>query len=193
MSDTKYFLPHLRRIVTSHDARGSSVVQSDVEIISETMQIAQGRAASIWITTDSVPTSDNNKEYPSSAIIVQCLMSFSEDGGKRVIEDLSNFKLVHPTGTNLRSTELAPGAITPMHRTSSLDYNILISGELVLITEDGAEKHIKNPGDIVIQKGAMHAWRNPSQEWARWITVLIAADPVIIDEKKLLPEIGHNV
>ncbi|CAA7265836.1 unnamed protein product [Cyclocybe aegerita] len=179
MSDTKYLLPHLRRIVTSHDAKGSSIVQSDVEIVSEAMQIAhdRGRAASIWITTDSVPTNDNNKD---------------EDGGKRVIEDTSNFKLVHPTGTNLRSTELAPGAITPMHRTSSLDYNILISGELVLITEDGTEKHIKNPGDTVIQKGAMHAWRNPSQQWARWITVLIAADPVIIDEKKLLPEIGHS-
>ncbi|KAH9486970.1 Oryzines biosynthesis cluster protein J [Psilocybe cubensis] len=167
-------LPHLRRIVTSHDNKGHSVVVSDSEIPAEAMELVRGgKSAAIWVTTDSIPTHDNNN---------------SEDGGKRTIEDISNFGLVHPTGTNLRSTELAPGAITGMHRTCSLDYNILVSGELVLINEDGTEKHLKNPGDTVIQKGTMHAWRNPSVHWARWITVLIAADPVVIDGKALVPE-----
>jgi len=47
---------------------------------------------------------------------------------------------------------------------------------------------LKNPGDTVIQKGTMHAWRNPSQHWTRWITVLIAADPVVVDGKQFAPE-----
>lgn len=64
-----------------------------------------------------------------------------------------------------------------------------MSGELVLINEDGTEKHLKNPGDTVIQKGTMHAWRNPTDEWARWITVLIAANPVVVDGKQLDPQV----
>jgi len=64
-----------------------------------------------------------------------------------------------------------------------------VSGELVLINEDGTEKHLKNPGDTVIQKGTMHAWRNPTDEWARWITVLIAANPVVVDGKQLDPQV----
>jgi len=74
-----------------------------------------------------------------------------------------------------------------MHRTSSLDYNILVHGELILITEDGTEKHLKNPGDTVIQRGTMHAWRNPSNGWARWVTVLIAAEPAIVKGEALDP------
>jgi len=53
--------------------------------------------------------------------------------------------------------------------------------------EDGTEKLMKNPGDIVIQKGTMHAWKNPSQEWTRWVTVLIAAEPSTVDGKQLTP------
>ena len=53
--------------------------------------------------------------------------------------------------------------------------------------EDGTEKLIKNPGDAVVQKGTMHAWKNQSQEWARWVTVLIAAEPAVVDGKQLTP------
>jgi hypothetical protein len=46
--------------------------------------------------------------------------------------------------------------------------------------EDGTEKHLKNPGDVVIQRGTLHAWKNPGRSWARWITVLIAAQPHVV-------------
>ncbi|RDB28795.1 hypothetical protein Hypma_015560 [Hypsizygus marmoreus] len=167
------FLPDLRRIVTAHDEEGVAVVQSDIRLVAADMESVRGaRSAAIWVTTDSIPTNDNNN---------------SEDGAIRKIDESSGFGLVHPTGTNLRSTDLAPGAITPMHRTSSLDYNILVQGELILITEDGTEKHLKNPGDTVIQKGTLHAWRNPSKTWARWVTVLIAAEPVTVKGEPLDP------
>jgi len=148
------------------------MVQSDSVLPSEAMELVQdARSAGIWVTKDALPTTDNNS---------------LEDGGKRSVENPANFNLVPATGTNLRSTDLAPGATTPMHRTSSLDYNILISGELILITEDG-ETHLKHPGDIVIQKGTMHAWRNPSSNWTRWVTVLIAAEPAVVNGKALQP------
>ena len=60
----------------------------------------------------------------------------------------------------------------------------------MLIMEDGTEKLVKNPGDVVIQKGTMHAWKNPSQEWTRWLTVLIAAEPAVVDGKLLSPVVN---
>ncbi|KAG5720195.1 hypothetical protein E4T56_gene3230 [Termitomyces sp. T112] len=168
-------LPNLRRIVTGHDQQGNSVVDSDRVLLSEPMGTVKGaRSAAIWVTTDSIPTNDNNN---------------LEDGAARTIDDQANFRLVHPNGTNLRSTELAPGSTTVMHRTSSLDYNILVQGELILITEDGTEKHLKNPGDTVIQKGTMHAWKNPTDKWTRWVSVLIAAEPAIFNGETLGPAI----
>ncbi|KAF9015127.1 hypothetical protein BDQ17DRAFT_1418242 [Cyathus striatus] len=169
------FLPDLRRIVTAHNAQGVAVVQSDISLHPEGMEDVKGaRGSSIWVTTDAIPTNDNNAV---------------DDGGKRKIDNPENLNLVHPAGTNLRSTDLAPGAITPMHRTSSLDYNILVSGELILITEDGKEKHLKNPGDTVVQKGTLHAWRNPSSKnWARWLSILIAAEPAVVNGEQLNPE-----
>lgn len=53
------------------------------------------------------------------------------------------------------------------------------------------EKHLKNPGDTVVQKGTLHAWRNPSKGWARWVTVLIAAEPAIVNGEALCPEFIH--
>lgn len=50
-------------------------------------------------------------------------VSYSEDA--RLREPSGGFGLVQPGGTNFRATDLAPGAVTPMHRTSSIDYNIL--------------------------------------------------------------------
>ena len=59
--------------------------------------------------------------------------------------------------------------------------------------EDGTEKLLKNPGDVVIQKGTMHAWKNPSQEWTRWVTVLIAGEPAVVDGKQLSPAVDERL
>lgn len=166
-------LPPLRRIVTAHDRQGLATVESDVVLESERIESMPGaQSAAFWVTTDEIPVNDNN---------------VCNDGVKRMIDD---FGLVRPSGIDLRSTDLDPGAATPMHRTSSLDYNILISGEVILITEDGTETHLKYPGDTVIQRGTMHAWRNPSETRpARWISVLIVANPPVIDGEALIPQL----
>ncbi|KAJ7225548.1 hypothetical protein GGX14DRAFT_548373 [Mycena pura] len=155
-------LPELRRIVTSHSQEGGlGTIESHSTLRFEDIPGMDGaRAAAVWVTCDGLPTNDNNS---------------SEDGANRIVKGI-----VSPNGTNLRCTDLAPGAQTPMHRTRSLDYNILLQGELVLIMDDGSETHLKNPGDTVIQKGTLHAWRNPSASWARWMCAVIAAEPVVV-------------
>ncbi|EIM92512.1 uncharacterized protein STEHIDRAFT_164777 [Stereum hirsutum FP-91666 SS1] len=159
-------LPDLRRIVTGHDLNGKAVVQSDAGI--PTAEFKPGiTAAALWVTHD-MPSTDNNSDV---------------DGATRPLQGMAA-----PGGTNFRYTDLAPGAVTPMHRTISLDYNILLQGEVVLIMEDGEERHLTNAGDTVIQKATMHAWRNPGKTWARWATVVVDAVPPVVNGETLQEE-----
>ena len=65
---------------------------------------------------------------------------------------------------------------------------ILVEGEVILIMEDGSETHLTNVGDVVILKGAMHAWKNPSTtKWCRLTTVLTAAESAVVMGNTLEP------
>ena len=44
---------------------------------------------------------------------------------------------------------------------------------------------IDKPGDTVVMRGSMHAWRNPGPGWTRWVSVLVDAEPAIVDGKAL--------
>lgn len=62
-----------------------------------------------------------------------------------------------------------------MHRTDTVDYTYVISGELILELEEGAVE--LQAGDCVVQRGTRHAWRNPSDQPAVVAAVLIGAEP----------------
>jgi quercetin dioxygenase-like cupin family protein len=96
--------------------------------------------------------------------------------------------LTLPGGSVIRIVDLGPGTVSPMHRSNSIDYGILLSGALELELE-GGERRKLSPGDIVVQRGTNHLWRNPSEsEWCRIAFILIEAAPVRIDGRDL-PEI----
>ena len=77
-----------------------------------------------------------------------------------------------------------------MHRTVSLDYGVVMIGEIELILDSGEARLLK-AGDICIQRGTMHAWRNTSQtEWARMLYVLQACQPVVVGGKTLEEDYG---
>lgn len=78
---------------------------------------------------------------------------------------------------------------SPMHRTQSLDYGIVIEGE-VEITLDGGEKKIMKRGDVCVQRGTFHAWSNKTEEWARLCFVLLEAKPVVVDGKEMGESLG---
>lgn len=61
-----------------------------------------------------------------------------------------------------------------MHITSTVDYDVILSGELWLELDDGELRHLK-AGDIVIQNGTRHAWRNRSESPAVMLAVLVGA------------------
>ena len=72
-----------------------------------------------------------------------------------------------------------------MHRTVSIDQIVVLDGTLELILDSG-EKRMLNRGDMVVQRGTMHAWRNPSKtEWVRFFAVVQPIEPIEMDGQKL--------
>ena len=54
---------------------------------------------------------------------------------------------------------MLPGCQSPMHRTNSIDYGIVLDNEIELELEDGAKRTI-SAGGIIVQRGTNHLWRN---------------------------------
>ena len=83
-------------------------------------------------------------------------------------------------GSVIRIVDMLPGGSSPMHRTNSIDYGIVLSGDVELELDDGAVTTARS-GDIIVQRGTMHLWRNPSvTEVCRIAFILIEAKPVLI-------------
>jgi quercetin dioxygenase-like cupin family protein len=102
-----------------------------------------------------------------------------EISGPLVVDDSGLMVAAALDGT-FRVTELGPGVTTPMHRTLSTDYCVVVSGELELLL-DGEETIKLLPGETVVQRGTKHAWRNPSRDTpCKFIVCMIEALPVSI-------------
>jgi quercetin dioxygenase-like cupin family protein len=158
----------IRRIVTGHDKQGEAIFTSDNQY--ETLVIPSGDAAmaTIWTTT-SVPADLNDET----------------DGRERDAGTTLN------GGSVIRVVDMLPNASSPMHRTSSIDYGIVMSGKIELELDNNVFKTIE-AGDIIVQRGTIHKWRNPSSdEICRIIFVLTEAKPYEFEGKPLEDFMGH--
>ena len=100
--------------------------------------------------------------------------------------------LVNPRGTVCRVVDFGPGHKPLMHRTQSLDYGIVLEGEIEMELDSG-DKEILHRGDVAVQRATMHAWRNTSDtEWARMIFVLQDCQPLKIAGQHLKEDLGHG-
>jgi len=163
-------LPPVQRVVTGHDANGRASFTS--EDVTPTRMIPSGDASFLLIwTTETVPA-DNNDET---------------DGRER------DAGLTLNKGSVIRVVDMLPGKESPMHRTNSIDYGIVLKGEIELELDDGVKKTVRE-GGIIIQRGTNHLWRNTTGQPARIAFILIEApayrhDGVPLDEAK--PEDVH--
>jgi mannose-6-phosphate isomerase-like protein (cupin superfamily) len=141
----------IRRVVTGHDANGKSVVLSDGQPPQN--HPMQGRAVGadffeVWNTTRTVP-----------------LLTSVEDREPSERE----FTIMPIAGHLLRIIDIYPpkdgGKRTVMHRTQTLDYAVVIEGEVVLVLDDS--EVVLKQGDVVVQRGTDHAWENRSNKLTR--------------------------
>jgi len=144
-------LPPVQRVVTGHDAQGRAVFVS--EDVSPTTMVASGDAAFLLMwTTETVPA-DNNDQT---------------DGRER------DAGLTLNQGSVIRIVDMLPGKQSPMHRTNSIDYGIVIEGEIELELDDGAKRTVRQ-GGVIVQRGTNHLWRNTTDKVCRIAFILIEA------------------
>lgn len=75
-----------------------------------------------------------------------------------------------------------------MHRTVSLDYGVVLEGEVILQLDSGERRQLVR-GDIFVQRGTAHQWRNPSNtDPARLLLVHLGSKEVVVENKGALPE-----
>ena len=128
----------VRRIVTGHDDNGLAVFRSIDSLVPEKIPSGDAAFATIW-STGEVPVDLNDET----------------DGGLRDVG------LTLAGGSVIRVVDILPGGESPMHRTNSLDYGIVLFGEIELEL-DGGVVEICRQGDIIVQRGTIHLWRNSS-------------------------------
>jgi quercetin dioxygenase-like cupin family protein len=87
-------------------------------------------------------------------------------------------------GTTFRINEFLPGNAGFAHRTETVDYTIMLSGEVDCELENGEVVHLK-PGDVLIQRGGMHNWVNNGSVPAVGAAIMVDAKPVDVDGKEL--------
>ncbi len=150
----------VRRVITGHDASGRAIVAID-EVAKNAVSGRPGATAcNIW-TTEGFPANNDGN---------------ADEGLRKVATTLKN-------GTIFRVIEFAPGLAARNHRTDSIDYIVVISGEIDMEL-DGSSVHLK-AGDVMVQRGTIHNWVNRGTAPCVLAVVLVDAKPVEVGGKVL--------
>lgn len=136
--------------------------------------------------SDAVPEEPPFKTLPDGVEFALCYASntfpaqLSDDADLAVYKDYTtNLPGISiDNGSVLRVVDMPPGMLSPMHRTVSLDYGVVLEGEVELQLDSG-ENRLMRRGDMSVQRGTNHAWKNTSEtSWARMLYVLLPAQPL---------------
>lgn len=150
----------IRRVVTGHDENGRAKVLIDETVTNVTSQRPGALYSVIW-SSEGFPIDNDGSDDPS---------------GKKIGTTI-------PDGTVFRIVSFAPGVAPRNHRTDSIDYAVVMSGEIDMDV-DGAVVHLK-AGDVLVQRGTIHNWINKGTEPCIIAFTLISAKPVIAAGKML--------
>ena len=151
---------HLRRVVTGHDNNGKAIVTID-ETVKNIAQGRPGAMASVVWTTQGFPVNND---------------ASADESQRKVATTLDN-------GTVCRVVEFSPGVQRRMHRTDSIDYAVIMNGEIDMELDDSTV-HLK-AGDVLVQRGTIHNWVNRGTQPCTICFILIAAKPVEVSGKTL--------
>ncbi len=144
---------NVRRVITGHDASGRAIIAIDEVATHTFVGRAGATACNVW-TTEGFPVDNSGRE----------------DAGLR------KAGTTLPGGTIFRIIEFAPGVAPRNHRTDSIDYGVILSGEIDMEVDDSTV-HLR-AGDVFVQRGTMHNWVNRGTAPCVLAVVLIDAKSV---------------
>jgi len=140
----------VRRIVTGHNPQGRSyIIQDD--------RVTGGTFPSLYKSTGDLPLGAGPSGEPQKIMPTDAPQIEPALGGSSF-----HFVTLPPT---------ARGVKPFWHRTTTLDYNIFLAGQVVLMVDEG--ETTLHPGDVVIQRNTLHAWRNDTNAPVYWVAVLV--------------------
>ncbi|KAG5817746.1 hypothetical protein H9Q74_001569 [Fusarium xylarioides] len=113
----------------------------------------------------------------------------SDNGTSIFVTDtnVTPFQPFGPKGSGFNIFDIQPGGKAPMHRTKSLDYAVVLSGEIVLGLDGGEEKTVKQ-GEVIVQQGVNHSWENRGDVTCQIIFVMIGAETITLKDGTELEE-----
>ena len=151
----------LRRVVTGHDDKGRAKVLIDEQVQNVFSQRPGAFYSVIW-SNEGFPANNDGSEDPS---------------GKKIGTTIDN-------GAVFRVVSFGPGVAPRNHRTDSIDYAVVMSGEIDMELDDGVVVHLKT-GDVLVQRGTIHNWMNNGNVPCVIAFILVSAKPVIASGKPL--------
>jgi mannose-6-phosphate isomerase-like protein (cupin superfamily) len=172
----------VRRVVTGHDAHGAAVIASDgaLPTVVELVAIPGTVFHEVW-STEGSPAPIGNGEDPSIGAlrlpppargtrirfvdIPPDTEEFLRHGAEKMQDAFDQI------GDVEASTVKAGSPHPLMHRTQSVDYGVVISGEMTLVLDKG--ETLLRAGDVVVQRGTNHAWANRSGKPCRMLFILV--------------------
>lgn len=174
--------PAVRRVVTGHDASGKAVVLEDGNPpVVVTSPLQPGLAFhEVWNTTAmpmpiaaefDEPTPKHSGTAPPKGGTVIRIVDLPPEGPDGPKFDKEQARtLFSAVGLAENADRHKAGRHPLMHRTESIDYGIVLDGEIVLLLDD-SEVHLKQ-GDVVVQRGTNHAWTNRTDRVCRMAFIL---------------------
>ena len=154
----------IRRVITGHDGKNvAKIIREGPATNTKTPR--EGVASTLIWCTDAMPAD----------------IAIGEN-----VEDMDARILGTPppeNGSRFIVMEFAPGIASEMHRTETIDYIIVLAGEIDMDMDETSVK--LRAGDIMVQRGTNHAWINRGKEPARLAIVLLEAKPLGIGHPRL--------
>ncbi|MGO4616989.1 cupin domain-containing protein [Nocardia sp. 2YAB30] len=185
-------IPPVRRIVTGHDENGRSIIVSAGDcpntFVSEDIP---GFGASVaWITGPGDISNADNEDaatavtqvpmYPKVGGSIFRIATFPPDAAYS--DQTAKTMFSEFGGEHGRAAAEEGSRHFWFHRTESLDYGIVLDGEIWLMTDEG--ECLMKPGDVVVQRGTSHSWSNRSDKLCRMAFILLGSLP-LFDEGQL--------
>ena len=180
----------IHRVVTGHNAQGQAIVVSNgpLPTVVEIAAIPGTVFHEVWSTSGAPAPVDNGADPTLGPLtlpppkhgtrfrfvdIPPDTEEFLAHGAQRMKDAFSQI------GDEAASTVKAQSPHPLMHRTESVDYGVVIEGEMTLVLDQG--EVLLKPGSVVVQRGTNHAWANRSGKPCRMLFVLVDGcyDPTI--------------
>ncbi|WP_417560427.1 cupin domain-containing protein [Marinomonas sp.] len=175
--------PDIYRVVTGHDEDGNAIILENgpLNTVMELEAVPGTKFHEVWNTNDTpAPITSNQTDPTIGPVVLSPMKAGTRIRFVDVPPDTEEFltqgkgkmkEMFSKVGDEEASTVKEDSPHPLMHRTESVDYGIVIEGELTLIVDKG--EAILRPGSVVIQRGTNHAWANRSGKMCRILFILI--------------------